>query len=201
MTRGLHHRLALVSILSLICAVGATADEFAGLSPPVQRITMLVDTRSEDPPTYSGMARAPRPQAGAVLDLQVFAPDAAGMTAYAYIVQFDDTGSAFAAYFTVEAAGSWTARTLPDATGRPSEVLTRTDMGIPSAGTSPGVSGLFPDRPSVPASGLIATITLRAVRDVPPDVPLTLKLSVAVYSITSPTRLWHMIATRTVPWS
>ena len=162
---------------------------------------MLVDTRSEDPPAYSGVNSAPLPQAGAVLELQVFAPDAAGRPAYAYMVQFDNTRNAFTDHFTVESAVSWAARSLPDPAGRPREVVTQTSMRVPSGGGSPGVAALFPDRPSVPTSGVIATITLRAVRDVPSDVSLTLKLSVAVYSITPPTRLWHMIATRTVPWS
>ena len=197
----LYHRFALVPILSLICAAVVTADEFGGLSPPVQRITILVDTQSEDPPIYSGVGTTPRPQAGATLELQIFAPEAAGMPAYAYILQFDNTQNAFADHFTVESASAWAARSLPDAMGRPSVVLTRTGMGIPTGGASPGISALFPDRPSVPASGAIATIVLKAVRDVPPGVSLTLKLSVAVYSVTPPTRLWHMIATQTVPWS
>lgn len=201
MSKGLHHRSALILILLPICVEGIGAEEFGGLSPPVQRITILVDTQSEDPPTYNGVTAAPLPQAGTTLELQIFAPDAAGGPAYAYTIQFDNALNAFTDHFAVQSAVSWTSDLLPGPSGRPSEVLTGTPMRIPTGGGSPGVAALYPDRPSVPSIGLIATITLKAVRDVPPDVSLRLKSSIAIYSITPPTRLWHMIATHTVPWS
>ena len=188
-------------LLILLLVSVAQAQTLAGLSPPIRRVTVLADTRSEDPPVYSGITTAPPPNTGETVEIQVFVPQAAGKEAFGYILNFDDTNKGFTAYFTITSARAWTVVPVLDASGQAVKyVLSPTDMSILKGSTTPGRSILFVSPPIVPANGLIATFVLTAKQNLSPDLPLKFTVSVSVYSTTPPARLWNLKGQKTIHW-
>ena len=189
-----------ISMLAFSSAETAE-DRLDGLSPPIRKVKVLVDTRVEDPPVYSGATALPLPTQGETVELQVFLPDAAGRKAFGYILEFDNTGGRFTDNFTIKSARIWKVVPVLDSQGRPTGYAwSASDMNAPLNSDGPGRSALFAVPLTVPANGLIASLSLEARRNVDRAAPLRLNVSVAVFSITPPTRLWHLRAQQVIPW-
>jgi hypothetical protein len=193
---------SILSILSILLFGSAVAaQELGGLAPPIRQVIMLVDTRSEDPPVYSGVATAPALAQGQTLDVQVFVPEAAGKMVFGYFLHFDDTDNVFADNFTILAAKAWATVPVLNASGQTVDFkLAQSDMPTLKDSSNPGRSITFANPPAVPSNGVVATFTLKARRDVPRDQFLRFTVSVCVYSTTPPSRLWNMVAQQTVGW-
>ncbi len=195
------HLLVRLIVLIFLFGDAATAQRLGGLSPPFGRVVVLVDTRSEDPPVYSGVTTASPPGQGETLEVQVFVPQAAGKMAFGYIFQFDDTHKVFTDNFKISAAKAWATIPVLDASGQTVEyILSQMDMPTLKDSSNPGRSISFVNPPAVPDNGVVATFVLEARQDVPRDVPLKFTVSVTVYSTTPPTRLWNMKAQQAIYW-
>jgi hypothetical protein len=128
------------------------ANEFYG---NFQGAALLVDTKVESPATYDGSSSTASPRAGETLEFQLFVPLAAGRQTLGYNLGFSATGIDFLEYFSISGR---------DFSGSPIVVIR----------DEPVASAILISRPTYPSSGHIGTITLTALRDVPPGTTVFL---------------------------
>ena len=180
---------------------GGASGEHGVLSPPIWHVQLLVDSRVETPPVPNGGPTAPLPRKGEQLAFQVFVPRVAGHSAFGYVLEFDNAGHVFTDHFEIQSAQTWLVRLVRDSAGAGFRALLEPrDMRTLVGSGAPGCSGLFVDRPGVPPNGLVATFTLMAKQDVPPDLPLSITVSATVLSRTAPVRLWCFRAQQAIRW-
>ena len=166
-----------------------------GLSPPTLYTQVMVDTRLEDPPRYSGVGFAPRPTKGATLGFQIFLPQVAGNSAFSYLINFGPT-EGFSKYFMIQDAKTWVRFTITSPDGQVNLAESQVDLKGSSASSARSIHFVAP--PNVHGSGHIATLSLQAIEDVPPDLRLKLEVNVATYATTPPSRLLQMKAQATI---
>ena len=87
------------------------------LSPPNLNIQILVDTKVEDPPSYNGVWFAPRPSQGGTIGIQIFVPQAAGKSAFSYLIDFGPTKK-FTKDFTIQDANTWIRYSITQPSGQ-----------------------------------------------------------------------------------
>ncbi|MCZ6631964.1 MAG: hypothetical protein O7G87_01035 [bacterium] len=145
---------------------------------------------------------APLPRAGDTVDLQIFLPEAIGKQAFAYIVEFDNPDLLFSDHFQIQNAKTWVRLPVLDpATNRIQFIRRELPLQTPRGSRSTGRSILFLTAPIIPAGGLIAAFTLEALKDIPPNLPLRVTVTVTVMAPTGPVRFLKYQAVRTVRWS
>ena len=198
---GLFRRFAegFILLCLLTCAVAAqTTSDVEGLSPPVRRITLLVDTKGENPPVYSGVSSAALPSTGEILEIQFFLPEAAGRQAFGYIIQFDDVDGRFSNHFTIEESKGWTTVLARDASGQ--ENLKFLGLEAPLGAGGPSRHMTFARPVPVSVTGLLATFKLLTQQAPPRNEPLTFGFTAAIHSTTPPARLWHYRTRQSISW-
>jgi hypothetical protein len=146
-------KLILFSAAVLVTVVAMTgpamAGAFAGMS-------LYLDTSvGEDPAVNDSVASTRLPALGDTVKFQLFVPAAGGTGTFGFNIKFDDTGSKFTDNFTWVSGKDFSGANLTGA-----------------AATER--SALLIAQPSYPASGLVATITLVAKKDVAEGVTVSL---------------------------
>jgi len=185
----------------LLALAGGASGDGRVLSPPIRQVQLIVDSRVESPPVPNGGPFATRPRQGERLAFQVYVPEAVGLSAFGYVLEFDNTDHVFSDYFGVQSAQTWLVKLVRDNPSAPVRALLEArDMPTLVGSDAPGCAGLFVDRPGVSPNGLVATFTLLAKQDVPPDLPLNVTVSATVLSRTSPERLWCFRAKQAIRW-
>ena len=190
-----------VILFTLLLGVPRAQGEYPldGLSPPIGRFDLLVDGQVEDPPVYNGGAVLPRPASGGTVQFQIFVPSAARKQAFGYILEFDDTNRVFSDHFEIRSVTTW--MPVYDISRRVVEYLWGAkEVQAPLGSGGPGRSILFVDPPTMSSTGLVATVSLAAKQNIGYGLPLTVRVSVAVFSVTPPTRLWHIKGERAIHW-
>lgn len=188
----------IVLVLILTAAHSGYTQDLSGATPTTRVFPVFIDSRVEEPPVYSGIAPVPIPSMDDSVRFQVFMPDAAGLEAYGITIYFEDQDNTFASFFEIVEVRSEVREIIEDATEEPEPRALSMTSPEGSAGPLRAVLFLKPWR--VSNTGLIAVIELRARKDIGPDVPLVLNVSVTVVSRTPPTRLLIMQARQEIGW-
>ena len=144
---------------------------------------VLVDTRVESPPSYSGSRSAPYPATGQLLEFQVFVPLAAGRAGFASSIEFTGDPDTFAKQFQVRSAKDWDGTELSAVPGSEGTLRTLSRMS-------------FSD---VPYSGHILTVQLAPVGPGSAPIPLRMRCSVSIASI-PPRRLMRAVGEQQITW-
>jgi hypothetical protein len=139
------------------------ANEFYG---DFQGSALLVDTRVESPATYDNSSSTASPRAGETIEFQLFVPLAAGKQTLGYNLEFSARGFDFLEFFSIFGR---------DFSGSPI-VITQNE---------PVATAILISRPTYPSSGYIGTITLTALRDVPPGTQVFLTGRTALADVNS----------------
>lgn len=143
---------------------------------------LLLDTLVEMPAVYDGSGLARRPQSGESIEIQVFAPRAAGRNIYEYsfsVDRFDTT----VLPFQITSARDWQGNELMS--GKPNRTLVFSSTRF----------GIAP----LPRTGHVMTFTLTATGDTADQSPLTLTLTLTVVS-DPPRRVNRMVGRQRLIW-
>lgn len=143
---------------------------------------LLLDTVVEMPAVYDGSGLARRPQSGESIEIQVFAPRAAGRNIYEYsfsVDRFDTT----VLPFQITSARDWQGNELMS--GKPNRTLVFSSTRF----------GIAP----LPRTGHVMTFTLTATGDTADQSPLTLTLTLTVVS-DPPRRVNRMVGRQRLIW-
>lgn len=161
------------------------SDPLEGISPPLTRTNLVVDTQVGGATTYGGRQGPSLPRAGDQLEVKLYLPEAAGQMAFGVLLNVIDEGSHFTENFLLMA------KEASDG---------ETPASVPFRSIANGGSTLFANAEAVPGTGLIATFLLRAKRDQTRPVKLRLRVTIALYSTTPPTRLWQLQTEKPILW-
>ena len=165
-------------------AESQVSDPLDGVSPPLTGVNLVVDTQVGGATTYGGRQGPSLPRAGDQLEVKLYLPEAAGLMAFGFLLDIIDESGRFTDNFLLKAK----------------EVSDGDALPAPFTSIANGGSNLFVNAEAVPGNGLVATFILQAKRDQTRQVALRLRVTVALYSATPPTRLWQMQAEKPILW-